>query len=115
MPRLLKPHPVDDGAVLRQPEQARTRIARLRQRRHRAGLHEAEAETRQRAHHPGVLVEAGGDADRVGEAQPHRLDRQRRVAGAVVMAAEAEQQPGDGELVRPFGIHPVQEGGGKRS
>src|SRR3546814_14802180 len=60
---------VDDGAVLRQAEDARARIARLRARRHRADLDEAEAEAQHGGHDLRVLVEAGGEAERIAEGE----------------------------------------------
>ena len=52
---------------LGQAEQARLRIAGLRARRDRAAFDEAEAERREAVDVRGVLVEAGGEADAIGE------------------------------------------------
>ena len=71
--------PVDHAFVRVEAEQARTRIARLRQRRHAAGFDEAEAETKQRVRHLGVLVEARRKPDRIGKRQAERLHAQLRV------------------------------------
>ena len=54
----------------RNAEQARPRIARLRPRRHAAQFEEAEAERGERVDVLGVLVEAGGEADRIREISP---------------------------------------------
>ena len=61
---------VDERLVLDQAEEPRRRIAGLRPRRHRADLDEAEAEAQHRVGHLGMLVEAGGEPDRVGKLAP---------------------------------------------
>ena len=71
--------PVDHALVARQAEQARARIAGLRQRRHRADLDEAEAEPQQRIGHLGVLVEARRHADRIGKIEPEGAHGQARI------------------------------------
>src|SRR5262249_39013150 len=71
--------PVDDPLVGIEAKQARTRIAGLRLRRHGSNLDEAEAEAQQRIGYLAILVEAGGDADRVREIQPERAHLQPRV------------------------------------
>jgi hypothetical protein len=58
---------VDERPVFLEPEHARPRVAELRPRRHRANLDKTEAEAQQRVGGAGILVEAGGDADRVRE------------------------------------------------
>ena len=67
---------VDDGRVLRQAEQSRTGVAVLRSRRQRADLHEAETERQHRARNLGVLVEAGGEPERIGKPQSQDLHGQ---------------------------------------
>ena len=64
---------VDHRLVLGQAEHARLRIARLRPRRDRADLDEAEAQRQQRVDVRAVLVQAGGQADRVGNVRPKAL------------------------------------------
>ena len=56
-----------------QPEQARLGIARLRARRDRADLGEAEAQLQQRVGNAGVLVETRRHAERIGEIQPEHV------------------------------------------
>ena len=107
---------VDDRAVLRQPEHARLRIARLRLRRHRADLDEAEAQREQRIDVRAVLVEAGGQADRIRERQPERLGRQRlRPAGQqrIEPAAVSRFQRRQPERVRALGVELEQERAGE--
>jgi hypothetical protein len=83
---LLKPHPVDHPPILGEAEQARAGIAGLRQRRQRPHLDEAEAEAEHLAEDLRILVEARGQADRVGKGEAGKLDgrgpdRARRPAG----------------------------------
>ena len=61
---------VDDRAVLGQPEQPRARVAGLRPRRGGADLDEAEAGAAEGGDGAGVLVEAGGEAERVRQLEP---------------------------------------------
>ena len=58
------------------------RIAGLRPRRHGADLDEAEAEREQRVGHLAVLVEAGGEPDRIGEIEAEKLPPEPRIAPA---------------------------------
>src|SRR5207302_2931277 len=69
---------VDERLRLRQPEQARLRIARLRARRYRADLDEAEAQLRQRVDVLGVLVETRGEAHGIGKFEAQCANRTRR-------------------------------------
>src|SRR3546814_6580073 len=69
LPAVVEAHAVDDRAVLDQPEQARARIAGLRQRGQRADLDETEAEMRHRMRDTRVLVETGREAHRVGQGE----------------------------------------------
>ena len=52
-----------------EPKDPRPRIAGLRLRRDRADLGKAEAQTKQRIWHFGMLVEARRNADRIGKVQ----------------------------------------------
>ncbi len=81
MTAVVEAEPVDDRAVARQAEHARARIARLRQRRHRADLGKAAAELQDGVGHPRVLVETGSNTNGVGQRQPGEVDPQRRVIG----------------------------------
>ena len=66
---------IDDRLALGNAEQARPRIARLRARRDRADLDEAETECGERVDMLGVLVEACGQADRIGKLDLHHAYR----------------------------------------
>src|SRR5665213_3302600 len=79
---VVEAEPVNHALVRIEPEQAWTRIAGLWQRRDGTDLHKAEAKPQQGVRHLRVLVEAGGEADRIGEIKPERPDRQfRRIGG----------------------------------
>ena len=105
---IVEAEPVDDGAVRAEPEEPRPRIAGLRQRRHRADLDEAETEAEHRVRHRAVLVEAGGEPDRVGEGEAERLDGEPRIAGLRRGADAAEAGRFDGQMVGPFRIEQPQ-------
>ena len=67
---IVEPEPVDCRAVLAQPEQARPGVAGLGTRRGGACFEEAETGARQALERGGVLVKAGGQANRVGQGDP---------------------------------------------
>jgi hypothetical protein len=77
-----KAQPVDEGAIVRQPEQVRLGVRLLRFRRHRPQLEEAEAQRRQRSRRLGVLVEPAGEPDRRGKIEPHDPRAQPRIRRA---------------------------------
>ena len=98
-PAAVEAEPVDDSLVLGEAIEPLAGIAGLRPRRHRAGLDEAEAERQHGVADLGMLVEAGGEPDRIGKGEiPHR-GREDRVVGLVRRAAEAELERLDGEAV----------------
>ena len=80
-PWLLKPSRLITAWSGSSRNSARTRIARLRQRRHGADFDKAEAQAQQRIGNLGVLVEAGRYSDRIGEIKPEGPHRQPRIAG----------------------------------
>ena len=104
---------VEKGAVLRQAEQPRFRAARLRARRDGAELQKPETEIREHRREVGVCVEAGGEADGIGEFDPHNLDRQRRRLSAQQPAnagkAVERTQQGKGQMVAEFRVQPEQQ------
>ena len=97
---VVEAEPVDHALVGLEPEQARPRIAGLRPRRHGADLDKAEAEAQQRVRHLRVLVEAGGDADRIGEIEPEGAHRQLARDRAAGRADRHEAQRLDRQSVR---------------
>ena len=72
---------IDHRLVPREAEKARTRIAGLRQRRHRADLGEAEAKRERRVDSLAMLVKTGGEPERIGKIKAERLDREAGIIG----------------------------------
>ena len=105
----IEAEPVDDAFVGVEPEQARARIASLRQRRDGADLDEAETEPQQRVGHFGILVEARGHPDRVGKVQAEGAHRQPLVA-ARSRRQRGELQHADRESVGVFRVERMQQG-----
>ena len=68
-PSLLKPKRLMTARSRGQAEQARARVAGLRPRRGGADLDEAEAGAAEGGDGAGVLVEAGGEAERVRQVE----------------------------------------------
>ncbi len=68
---VIETHAIDDGAGLRQAEHAGHRIARLRARRHGAHFNKSEAERCQAIDVCAILIQPGGQADRIGEGDAH--------------------------------------------
>ena len=110
---VVEAHAVDDGALRRQAEQPRFWVARLRARRDRAELQESETEIREYRCEVGVLVEAGGEADRIGKRDAHDRERQRGDAPAQQPAATREPvqctQQGENEMMAALRIQPEQQ------
>src|SRR5579863_8078514 len=113
---IVEAHAVDDGLVWFKAEQTWAWVAGLRPRCDGAGFDEAEAEPHERGDGDGVLVEAGGQTDRIGEALAEDADRQSRVIIGRYAASEAEAQSEQGQVVGSFRIDPAQQrqqGGGE--
>src|SRR5690606_30733470 len=72
---IVEAHAVDDGAIPREAEEARARIARLRPRRNRTAFDETKTEAQHGANHFGVLVKSGCQTGRVGQSQARMLQR----------------------------------------
>ena len=100
---------------LRQAEQARLRVARLRPRRDGADLEEAEAQRGQRVDVLAVLVEAGGQADGVGEVEPHHAHRLAggHGAGDGQVQRQRRAHAGEGQVVGGFGVEREEDGAGE--
>ncbi|MNR15766.1 hypothetical protein D3C85_1323220 [compost metagenome] len=103
-PLVVEAHAVDDGPVFGQTEQARLGVAGLRARRDRAAFHGAEAEPRQAVQRLAVLVQTGGQTDRVGHLQSRDTGLQDRVIGAG-RGQGRDLQGADGQPVRRLGVH----------
>ena len=109
---VVETEPVDHRFLLRQPEHARLRVAGLWARGDRTHFHEAEAQREQGVNVRTVLVQSGGEANRIRESQPERLGRQRlrwlgdqRIQAAAVGRLQRRQP----EAVRTLGIEGKQE------
>ena len=85
-------------------------------RRRRADLDEAETERGERVDVRAVLVETGGESDRIVEAQAEHVDRQRlRPRGEQRVEARAVRgfDRGEAEIVRALGVEAEQERAGE--
>ncbi len=71
---------VNDRAVLVKAKKARACVSFLGQGGQRAHFHEAESQREHGAWDFGVLVEAGGEAERIGELKPKGFDCNSRIA-----------------------------------
>ena len=76
---VVEAHPVDQRLVERQAEKPRPRIARLSLGRDGPHFGKTEAQRQQLVVYLGVLVESGGDADRVREFDAEHLALERRM------------------------------------
>ena len=81
-------------------------------RRDRPDLDKSEPGAQHRPDNFGILVEPGGQADRVGEIQPADLHRQARIVRGSVDRAESEAQRFQGEIVGSLGVEASQQGQG---
>ncbi|MNO97060.1 hypothetical protein D3C76_887550 [compost metagenome] len=89
--QVVEAHAVDDRLGLRQAEQARLGVARLRTRRDRADLDKTETQLGEAVDGRAVFVQTRRQSDRVGEVQAHDSDRQggRRLGQQPVEAQAA--------------------------
>ncbi|MNN53154.1 hypothetical protein D3C81_1678910 [compost metagenome] len=102
---IVEAHAVDDRRRLGQTEQPRLRITRLRARRDGTDLDETEAQLGKAIDGVAVLVQAGGQADRIGEVQSHHRHRQagrRLVEQAIQAETAAGTDQVDGQFVGSF-------------
>jgi len=76
----------------------------------RAAFDEAEAQAGKTVQGLAILVETGGEADRVGQAQPRDLCRQNRIISAGRRQGDGFQRC-DGEAVSGLRIEPAQDCG----
>jgi hypothetical protein len=100
---IVEAHPVDHRLVFLQAEQARPGISGLRQGSERAHLRRAEAEREDPVEDFRILVEAGGEPDRVREVDAGDADREPGI-GRGGIAERSVLQRADGEPVRPLRI-----------
>jgi hypothetical protein len=95
--------PVDDAFVLRQTEHARLEIARLRLGRDAADLDEPEALAEHGMNHFSLLVETGGESDRIGEILVPQPDGKQAVIGLPPLRHQAELERADHQIVGALG------------
>ena len=97
---VVEPHPVEQRAVVGQPEHPRWRIARLRLRGDGADLGVAESQRAPGLQARAVLVETGGQAQRAGEAHPEDGAGQHRIAAGPAICA-SPRRSGASAVTRP--------------
>jgi hypothetical protein len=100
---VVEAEPVDERAVGHQPEHARSRIARLRLRRDGADLGEAAAHGEHGFGYARVLVETGGDAERVRQFEAGERDPERRIVGRERAPMQPALERAQRHLVRILG------------
>jgi len=109
---VVETHAIDDRVGRGQPEHARAWVARLRARRHGADFEKTEAEVGQRVDVAPVLVQSGGQSDRVRKAQSHHGPG--LVPGPMAERCEVQavqrRQRTHGQVMRGLGIELEQQG-----
>ena len=114
---IVEAHPVEQGPVGGQPEQARRRVARLRLRGDGADLGVAETQCAPGVQPGAVFVEAGGQTQRSGEVHPeyragqHRVDRRQSTAQLAPDRRDGcgTAQPGEHQRVDALGGHQEEQ------
>ena len=102
---IVEAHAVDDRGGLRQAEDARLGVARLRTRGNGADLDETEAQLGEAINGIAVLVQAGRQSHGIGELQAHHLHRQapgRLRQQAIEAQAAAGTDQVDGQFMGGF-------------
>jgi hypothetical protein len=115
-PAVVEAEPVDQRVGVGQTPHSRLRVARLRQRRHRADLDEAEAERAEAVDAATVLVETGRQADAIREPQSghrHRIIDARLADRAHQRRVLDASQRVQRQVVCLFGVETEQEGTGQ--
>ena len=92
---VVEPHPVQQGAVGRQPEHARGRVARLRVRGDGPDLGIPKSQRTPGVQPRAVLVEAGGQPERPWKAHPEHRAGQQRI-GRAQQPVQRSARQGDG-------------------
>ncbi len=113
MARIVEAQPIDQRAIAHEAEHARARVALLRERRHGAHFGMAEAHAEQAVGHAGVLVEAGGDAERVGEFEAPQGQAEAGVVARPRARIEPRLQRRQGQGVSPLGVEGEQQRAGE--
>lgn len=105
---IVESHPVDNGLLGNQAEQAGFVIARLRPRRQRAYFHKAEPGLAEGVHRIRLLVHSGGETHTVGEFHPqdfHGVGRNLPHQKGQYAHLFCQAQPPQGHFVGGFRIH----------
>ncbi len=106
---IVEAHAVDHRLVVGQAEQARLGIAGLRARGDAADLDEAEALTQHGVGHFAILVEAGGQPDRIGKIEAPMAAGQQGVADRAPCRHEAGLEQAQRHAVRRLGRQQTQQ------
>ncbi len=112
-PAVVEAHPVDHRPILGQPEQPRPRIPRLGPRGQGPDLDEAEAEAEHLRGHLGILVEARGEPDRIGEIEPGDSDGEAGILHCRLARRNRPQRP-DRQPMCPLRVEGEEEGADER-
>ena len=114
--RVVEAEAVEQAALLGQTEQPRPFVAGLGDRGDRPHLDEPETERGEAVDAGAVLVQAGGEADRIRQPQPHDLDR--RLGHAITEAATRDRPAAaerrQREMVGALGLEVEQCGAKQR-
>ena len=94
---VVEAHPIDHRLVFDQTKKSWLGIARLRARRNRAHLDEAEALRQQGIRHLGILVESGGKADGIGKIAAPQRDHEGGIVAPRLRRHQSGLQNGDAE------------------
>lgn len=71
---VVESQPIDQCLILREPQQPRPFVSRLRFQRYRPDFDKSEPQRGKLIHDPPILIETGGNADRIPELQTEPLD-----------------------------------------
>src|SRR5690606_28278937 len=107
-PIVVEAEAVDDGAVLGQAKQARATVAVLGSGRRSADLDEAETGGEKGGDRDRVLVEAGGEAERVRQLQPGDTSAQPGRGDRTRCRGKPGTKGTDCKSVRHLGVDPAQ-------
>ncbi len=106
---IIEAHAIDDGPVPGQAEQTGLRIAGLRTRRHAADLDEAEALAEHGVGYLAILIEAGGETDRIGKIEPPMAAREARILDRRPARHQSGLEQTESHPVRRFGRKQPQQ------
>src|SRR5262245_33090469 len=114
VPAIVEPEPVDKCVIHVQSEDARAQIADLWPWGKRADLGVTQTHAEHRGDHARVLVEARGDAERIGERQPPYAGRKPAVIAPRAARMNADLQRPERQLVRLLRVERPEQRPGER-